>query len=338
MRHRPECLDLMLTAHTCTADKGGVMADLSATRLPKDVVWIDLLNASAEEVAFVERITGRHIPTPVELSEIESSSRLRTLDGAVYLSTPLVARADSNDPMVTSVGFVLQEKLLITVRFVELKAFATFSENASKPGAVHHSSAGAFVGLIEAIVDRMADALEGVGHDLDMVSKRTFRDPTIKPHRPAREDADLRERLRVIGRAGDLTSKIRDTLLGLGRIVPYVATAATAWLPPEIKPRLETLRLDIASLSDYDSHLTNNVQLLLDATLGLINIEQNNIIKVLTIVSVVGVPPTLIASMYGMNFKDMPELNWSWGYPYGLALIALSAILPLAWFKIRGWL
>ena len=329
---------LMLTAHTCTADKGVVMADLSATRVPKDVVWIDLLNADSEEVAFVERITKVHIPSQIELSEIESSSRLRTINGAVYLSTPLVSRADTNDPMVTSVGFILQEQLLITVRFTELKAFGSFAENASKPGAVHHSSAGAFVGLVEAIVDRVADALEVVGRDLDTVSKRTFRDPTTKPHRPAREDADLRERLRIIGRAGDLTSKIRDTLLGLGRIVPYAATAATSWLPPEIKPRLETLRLDIASLSDYDTHLTNNVQLLLDATLGLINIEQNNIIKVLTIVSVVGVPPTLVASMYGMNFKDMPELNWSWGYPYGLALIALSAILPLVWFKIRGWL
>jgi magnesium transporter len=88
----------------------------------------------------------------------------------------------------------------------------------------------------------------------------------------------------------------------------------------------------------YDAHIVNKVQLLLDATLCLINVEQNNIIKVLTIVSVVGIPPTLIASMYGMNFKGMPEYDWSWGYPYGLALIALSAILPLAWFKWRGWI
>ncbi len=277
----------------------------------------------------------------IELSEIESSSRLRTIKDALYLSTPLVYRADTGNPLVTSVGFVLRHDLLITVRFDELKAFSTFAENAQKPGAVHHSSAGAFVGLVEAIVDRMADALESVGRDLDAVSKRIFRGNAVgpkTPHRPAREDADLREILRVVGRAGDLTSKIRDTLLGFGRIVPYVLTAATAWLAPEVKPRLETVKQDVSSLSDYDGHLTNNVQLLLDATLGLINIEQNNIIKVLTIVSVVGVPPTLVASMYGMNFHDMPELSWAWGYPYGLALIALSAILPLAWFKLRGWL
>ena len=125
--------------------------------------------------------------------------------------------------------------------------------------------------------------------------------------------------------------------LGIGRIAPYVSSNAAPWLGPEVVRRLETLRHDIASLSDYAAHLDNKVQLLLDATLGLINVEQNNIIKVLTVVSVVGVPPTLVASIYGMNFKAMPELDWSWGYPYGLALIALSAVVPILWFKWRGW-
>jgi hypothetical protein len=155
---------------------------------------------------------------------------------------------------------------------------------------------------------------------------------------PARESADLRIILRRVGHSGDLASKIRDSLLGIGRIVPYASSLAADWLPPEIKPRLDTVRQDLLSLSDYDAHIVNKVQLLLDATLGLINVEQNNIIKVLTIVSVVGIPPTLIASMYGMNFKGIPEYDWSWGYPYGLALIALSAILPLIWFKLRGWI
>ncbi len=120
-------------------------------------------------------------------------------------------------------------------------------------------------------------------------------------------------------------------------MVPYVESMGGAWLPEAVKPRLETIRHDLLSLTDYDYYLVNKVQLLLDATLGLINVEQNNIIKVLTIVSVVGVPPTLVASMYGMNFKYMPELGWDWGYPYGLALIAISAVGPLLWFKWRGW-
>ena len=185
-------------------------------------------------------------------------------------------------------------------------------------------------------------SLEHIAAELDSLSHRLVAqagaNARARKRRPAREDADLRVALRRVGRGGDFASKIRDSLLGIGRIVPYVATLAAAWLPAEIKPRLKTLRQDVASLSDYDAHLVENVQLLLDATLGLINVEQNDIIKVLTVVSVVGVPPTLVASMYGMNFRHMPELDWAWGYPYGLALIALSAIAPLAWFKWRGWL
>jgi len=198
----------------------------------------------------------------------------------------------------------------------------------------------AFAGLIEAIVDRIADVLEHTAAELDTLSHRLFRSGPIdgsKHRRPAREAADLRVILRRVGASGDLASKIRDGLLGLARMVPYVESLGAAWLPEAMKPRFETMRHDIASLSDYDTHLVNKVQLLLDATLGLINVEQNDIIKVLTIVSVVGVPPTLVASMYGMNFKDMPELSWAWGYPYGLALIAISAVAPLLWFRWRGW-
>ena len=194
---------------------------------------------------------------------------------------------------------------------------------------------------MDAIADRLADILENIAGELDALSHRLFRSPATEPaarRPPARESADLRIILRRVGHSGDLASKIRDSLLGIGRIVPYVSSHAADWLPPETKARLETVRQDVLSLSDYDAHIVNKVQLLLDATLGLINVEQNNIIKVLTIVSVVGIPPTLVASMYGMNFKNMPELDWSWGYPYGLALIALSAILPVAWFKWRGWI
>jgi magnesium transporter len=328
----------MLALHTCAARESTAVPDLSASAVPAGVVWIDLLNGDEAEVGFVERATGLHVPTLRELSEIESSSRLRVEMGVLYLSTPIVFRDESGEPDTTSVGFVLRHDLLITIRYTDLRVFRIFAETAAKPGAVHSSSAGAFVGLVEAMVDRMADVLEGIEADLDGVSKRIFRRDAAKRRRPAREDADLREILRKVGRAGDLTSKIRDSLLGLGRMVPYVASLGADWLSAEVRPHLETARQDIASLNDYDTHLTNNVQLLLDATLGLINIEQNNIIKVLTIVSVVGVPPTLVASMYGMNFKTIPEYDWAWGYPYALTVIALSAILPLLWFKLRGWL
>jgi magnesium transporter len=120
--------------------------------------------------------------------------------------------------------------------------------------------------------------------------------------------------------------------------VLYVETAAADWLPKELKPKLRTLRRDIASVSDFDTHLNDKLQFLLDATLGFINIAQNNLMKVLTVVSVVGVPPVLVAGIYGMNFKAMPDLDWAWGYPYGLALIAITGIIPLVWFRVRGWI
>jgi magnesium transporter len=330
----------MLTLYRSRAGRGETPADLARGSLPPDTAWIDLLRPAPEEIAFVERTTGLTVPGVAELSEIESSSRLRSADGALYLSMPLTFRAPTGQPTSTPVGFVLTAERLVTVRFEELPSFNQFAERDRAAEADPLRPAAVFAGVLDTIADHLADALEAIAAELDTLSHRLFRSPATEPlgrRAPARESADLRLILRRVGHSGDLASKIRDSLLGISRIVPYVSGLAAEWLPPEVKPRLETLRADVLSLSDYDAHIANKVQLLLDATLGLINIEQNNIIKVLTIVSVVGIPPTLIASMYGMNFK-MPEYGWSWGYPYGLALIALSAILPIVWFKLRGWI
>jgi magnesium transporter len=315
-----------------------VPGDLAAATLPPDAIWVDLLNPTAQEIAFVERGTRLRMPSFADLSEIEASSRLYVEDGALFLSAPLVHRGAAERPEPTPVGFVLSKAWLVTVRFAPLAPFATYLETLVQPDRSRLTGAAVFAGLTEAIVDRLADALETIAADLDALSHHLFRiTPTGKAQRPAYEQADLRHALQRVGRGGDLSSRIRDALLGIARIVPFVAIHGADWIAGEVKAELETVRQDVASLSDYDAHLLNKVQLLLDATLGLINIEQNNIIKVLTIVSVVGVPPTLVASMYGMNFKAMPELDWAWGYPYALALIVLSAVLPIAWFKLRGW-
>ena len=328
----------MLLLHSRNGDVCRTPDDLGGSALPAalppDIVWIDLLKPSAEEVAFVERATGVELPGFEALSEIESSSRLRAIHGALYLSAPLVYRADSDDPQATPVGFILTEDHFITVRFETPTAFTIAAE------AAYPTPHDAFAGVLEAIVDRIADLLEHISGELDTVSRRLFRSGPVEAgtnRRPSRAQADLRVILRGIGRSGDLGSKLRDTLLAIGRIAPYVAHNCSAWLRPEDASRLQTLQQDLHSLNEYDQHLTDKLQMLLDATLGMINIDQNNIIKVLTIVSVVGVPPTLVASMYGMNFHNMPELDWAWGYPYGLALIALSAITPLLWFRWRGW-
>ena len=330
----------MLFFRSCANPRSEAISDFTLAELPSDIVWIDLFEPTADEVHFVERLTSLSLPNLDSLSEIEMSSRLYTENNAIYMSGPLVSKSSTTAPEVSPTGFVLTRDFLITLRYAEFAAFNTFMDRMSRSGTFHHSSAGAFAGLMDAIIDRMADVLERVGDELAVLSRRTFRGETLtaKHHRSAnKESADMRAILRRIGRAGDLASTIRDSLLGVNRMIAYMSGIANEWTPEEVKPIIRTLREDAMSLNDYVTHLTNKVQLLLDATLGLISIEQNNTFRVLTIVSVVGIQPTLVASLYGMNFKYMPELDWAWGYPWGLGLIALSAIIPFVWFKFRGW-
>lgn len=320
----------MLTLHPAPRDP-------HPDRLPDEAVWMDLFNPTPEEIAYVERGAGVRVPSVAELSEIESSSRIHAEHGVLYMSTPAVLRTPTAEPAVSPLGFVLSPQRLVTIRFADLPAVAAYAAQCEKEEPPR-SSVAAFIGLLEAIVDRLADVLETIGARLDEISATVFHGNNGRPPAPARADAALRQVLRTVGRAGDHVSKIRDTLLGIGRIVPFVSEVAASWMPAESRTRLHTLQQDIVSLNDYDAHLSNKIQFLLDATLGFINIEQNTIIKTLTVVSVVGIPPTLVASIYGMNFKIMPELNWAFGYPYGLGMILLSAIAPLVWFRLRGWL
>lgn len=301
-------------------------------------VWIDLVRPEPEEVARVEALIGRHVPVRAELVEIESSSRLAERNGALYLTYPAAKRDDDGQTRVTPVGFVLTKDRLLSVRFDEMVGFDSYAARCHSGERRPSCGVEVFVGLLETLIDRLADVLEREGDGLDNASHRIFRHGGKGVPPPRRADAELRAVLRNVGHAGDLISKIRDTLLGLGRILPFVQVMAKDWIPAEMRPRFKTMRADIQSLTDYDAHLANKVQFLLDATLGYISIEQNNIIRVLTVVSVVGVPPTFVASMYGMNFAGMPELHWHFGYAYALTLILLSAVLPLVWFRVRGWL
>ena len=299
---------------------------------PANAVWIDLLNPTPEEVAATAHITGFIVPTEASASEIESSSRLVTRGDTVYLTMPLIHRTDDG-PKGVPAGFVLSPTHLLTVRFAPSPVFDSFKLPNPAPTSAHILTA-----LLEAIVDRQADALEFVAHELDTISHRIFAMGVSQQGGRKKEDATLRRTLGEIGRLGDLISHIRDTLVGAGRIGPYVEIATAAHLPPDLPPRLKTLHKDIASLNDFDTHLNDKLQFLLDATMGFINIAQNNVMKVMTIASVVGIPPVLVAGIYGMNFKNIPEYEWSYGYAYGLGLILLTTLIPLAAFRWRKWI
>ena len=304
--------------------------------LSSDASWIDLLSPTDDERAAVERLTGLRVPSRDNLAEIETSSRLYREGGTSYLSMPYSYLAADGRSAVIPVGFVLSAARLLTVRFAVLPAFETYAEAFAHGGRL--GSAEAFVGLLETIISRLADVLERVAGELNGLSKTTFQaeDPNVR-RSVRRADRALRRTLGAVGRCGDTLGNLRDSVLGIGRIAAYVQQTADCW-PAELKGRLATLRQDIASLNDYDQQLSSKVSFLLDAVLGFINIEQNNGIKVLTIASVAGIPPTFVVGLYGMNFKFMPEYDWVYGYQYAWGVILLSIVVPLVWFRVKGWI
>jgi len=303
---------------------------------PSRPLWIDLLQPTPEEAAAVQAEYGLKVPTRAQLDEIETSSRLRSSGRTLYLSMPLGTRHREQDVVATPIGFVLSPEVLVTVRYVELLAYTAAKARIEAEGWTG-TSASIFAVLLEEMVDVTADMLERIAAGLAGLSRQAFSGQRRQSNHAVRANRQSREMLSDLGDAGEHLSGIRESLTALQRITAFSAETAGDWLPSDIQTRLKSVRNDLSSLIDFESHLSAKVQFLLDAILGFINTEQNDIFKVLTIASVVGIPPTLIASLYGMNFHDMPELSWRWGYPYGLALIALSTILPILWFKRRGW-
>jgi len=307
----------------------------SAPRL-SGAVWIDLVDPTDEERQRVEQATKLRLPTKAAIEEIESSSRVYREGEAFYLSTPVLGDIDCMKGAVTTVGFVLSPAHLVTLRFGHVAALDAAA--ASYASVTAPRADDAFLKALEAIVESTADALEHASAELEKISHASFRAEPGGGRNLARTGRALRGALRKVGAMGDGMSHIRDTLLGLDRIVAFVHESGHAARAAADVPRSSALRTDIASLKEYQEHLSNKVQFLLDATLGFINMEQNDIVKTLTIASVVGVPPVLIAGIYGMNFQHMPELTWSLGYPFALAMILVSGLLPLVWFKWRGWM
>jgi magnesium transporter len=313
------------------------LSDTGSADALRSALWIDLVCAGSAEIERTRQATGLRIPTEEDVSEIENSSRLAVRDGVLYLSLQLISIRNGGARGV-SAGLVLSADRLVTVRFAPSTVFDNFSAQVTSGEGRHETSAHILVGLLEAIVDRQADALEIVRNDMETLSHRIFAMGMGKAGGRKKEDATLRQTLGELGRISDLISHVRDTQTGAARIVPFAAAMISTWLPKDLAPRLKTLRQDIASIRDFETHLTNKLQFLLDATLGFINIAQNNVMKVMAIASVVGIPPVLIAGVYGMNFKNIPEYNWAYGYAWGWGLIVLTTLIPLAVFRWRKWI
>jgi magnesium transporter len=300
--------------------------------VPEGAVWIDLVAPTQAEDKLVERALGIAVPTREEMQEIEITSRLYFEHGARYMTATLMCQSDTDAPKTTAVTFILAGHRLITVRYEEPRPFTIVNNKLSRICPPTATGETVMLDILDAVIDRAADILERIAADVDQVSRDIF-EPDTGDGKP------YNEILINIGRKGDLTSKVRESLVSIGRILVYVSNEVDGmkW-PKEQRATLKGMQRDIQSLSDHATYLSNKIQFLLDAMLGVVSLQQNNIIKIFSVAAVVFMPPTLIASIYGMNFRHMPELDWGFGYPFAIVLMILAAILPYVFFKWRKWL
>lgn len=320
----------MITVYRTTADGCRVERGAAACNEAVDAAWIDLLEPTRAEDELIEDVVGAAIPTREEMAEIEASSRLYEADGAAVMTTPLLITTEGRYPETTDVTFVLTERHLVTVRYAEPISLATFARAAERTPAVCAGPLDALTGLLDAIVDRLADVLEDTGRELDAIGRETST--------KAVPSDELRARMQQLSRNGDVVSKARESLVGLSRLAAFVRARSTVKRDADATERLGIVARDVEVLLEHAAALAAKVTFLLDALLGMVNIEQNAIIKTFSVVAVMFLPPTLIASVYGMNYQHMPELDWRLGYPLALAAMVVSMIAPYAYFKRKGWI
>ncbi|WP_276199772.1 magnesium transporter CorA family protein [Chelatococcus sp. XZ-Ab1] len=303
--------------------------------LPADAVWIDLVAPTREEDRLVEQHLGIEIPTREDMEDIEPSELLYSENGARYMTVRLLFAADSDEPDITAVTFILKGSALVTVRYDEPRAFAMFANRAGKQGGCGASAEEVFAGLIETIIDRLAEVLQAAGSSIDRISHAVF---DVADKMTGRH-GEYQKTLRDLGRYGTLISMSRESLVSIERLLLFLSVVYRATrVPVELREQVRTTLRDLQSLEEHATFQSGKIQFLLDATLGLVNLEQNNIIKLFSVMAVVFMPPTLIASIYGMNFKDMPELELWFGYPVALLAMVVAAIAPYLFFRWKRWL
>ena len=306
-------------------------------RIPPGAMWVDLLDPTEEEEKLAEAALGQNIPTREELLEIEPSSRLYERQGALFMTSAVVHGFDDGTPNTDPVGFVLTDKLLVTVRYIDPAPFVVFSEHLYGEPELASDAITIAVRLFDTIVDRLADQLEATAREIELVSERIFERRRGDRQGRRRTDERLEVLLIRLGKVQRMLAEIRESALSVGRLLGFLA-ASKKMSDNDLKPHVESLHSDIGGLLDHADFLADNLTFLLDASLGLINLEQNYVMKLFSIFAVVLMPPTLVAGVYGMNFEHMPELDWALGYPMALGMILVSAVVPYLLARRSGWL
>jgi len=303
--------------------------------------WFDLLTPTDDERSALAAHLGLTLPTRDDMAEIEVSSRLYSEGGATFMTamipSMIPSSGDGDEITLGPITFILTghtpRQHLITLRDHDPRPFAGFVQRTQKSADGMAGAEDLLVALLDAVIGRLADILERAGRDIDAAARDVFG----RSGAETRDTVTYKSTLQRIGRAGDLTSGIKESLNTLERLIVYLRARPRPGTTGT-EAQIDMLARDIASLQEQSGFMSQKTTFLLDATLGLINIEQNAIIKIFSVVSVIFLPPTLVASVYGMNFRLMPELDWALGYPIAVAVMVLSAVLPFAYFKRRGWL
>ncbi len=305
-------------------------------RIPETAIWIDLVEPTRDEDRQVEEHLTIQIPTRDEMSELEPSSLLYVENGARYMTARIICHSDTSTPKLVPISFILTEKALVTVRYDEPRSFQMFASRAVKPGGCGRQPEAVLDGLIETIIDRASEVLERAGAQIESTSRSVF-DRDLG--QAERGDA-YQQVIRSLGSVGDLISNVRESMASLERMLLYLSTNMQR---PQrahgFQAEWRTAVRDVQSIEEHAGFLNNKISFILEATLGLVSIEQNKIIKLFSVMSVVMMPPTLIASIYGMNFKRFfPELEWEYGYPIALLMMVVAAAVPFLYFKRKKWL
>jgi magnesium transporter len=315
----------------------GRTIDAETQSIPDEATWIDMEEPTREEEKLVERCIKVNVPTQAEMAEIEPSSRLYEKNGALYMTVSALRGVEEHLPTTTPLGFVLAGNRLVTIRYATPKPVRTFESHARRDPELVRDGPTALVRLLDSIIDRLADEIEQVSARMERLSEEIFQEQQDQRRIPA---AKLTSLLTSIGRTQTLLAKIRYSAVSTLRMLSFLAGSNLIHeqQQTEVRHHLASLTADVTSLSEHASFLSDNLTFLLDASLGLISIEQNAAMKLFSWAAVVFLPPTLIAGVFGMNFRYMPELSWRYGYPLSVALMLATAIGPYLYFKKRGWI
>ena len=307
------------------------------TDLPEAAIWIDLLNPTEAEEKLAEKALGQNIPTREDLKEIEPSSRLFERNGVLFLTASIIDGIAEGHPTADPVGFILSDALLVTVRYIDPDPFLLLAERIYGEPETASNALSVLIQMFDTIVDELADQYEHAGREIEKLSSRVFERNLKRRDKETHTERRLEAMLLRIGQVQRLLAEIRQATVSISRMMVFFGNCGPV-VRGDHRPRIDSFNADLQALLDHSAFLNDNLTFLLDASLGLISLEQNFVMKVFSVFAVIFMPPTLIAGIYGMNFERMPELSWVYGYPMALGLILISAVVPYMIARRSGWL